>query len=203
MLKESWKRFAVGTMLLGVWSPAVAESCEEEQPTPPVLILPSESDRIGREIELELYPDRWNGNRKTVRNASDTLSVSAVGRLGQRGRTFARWRHQDDADTVEAGLECSLFGRDHWKVSHQMQPAGDSDSDSTNLSLGLDVSQAAKLSLVRTSSTAFTEVGSGLSYKTETGFEWGAMVKARKLTVGDEGWLWDRPAIESNLRWTW
>ncbi len=207
MRNWSWTLVGVGAILLGFGTATWAQTLEtqvveEEDISPPVLLLPSAMEREGQEVELEFRPDRWKGKTKAVK-ASDTLSVSAVRRLGSRGQTFARWRHQNGSDIVEAGLECSLFGRDHWKVSHKLEPTSETVNDSTKLSLGVDVGEAAKLSLSRTSTPVFTEVGSGVSYKTEAGFEWGAKLKARRLTMGEEGWLWRYPAIESSLRWTW
>lgn len=203
MLNWTRKLFAVGAILLGSVTTAWGEMIlQDEEPAPPVLIVPTEESRQGREIQLELFPDRWNGKSKTV-SAADALSVSAVGRLGERGRTFAKWRRQDESDTVEAGLECSLFGPDRWKVTHKVRPTDETQSDSTKLSLGLDVSQAAKLSVSGTTSDEFTELGSGISYKTESGLEWGATLKARRQVGGEEGKLWHQPAIESRLRWTW
>ena len=186
---------------------AWAETTEEAvlEPQAPVLILPSAvTQEEGSSLELELQPGQWRAKMQRGQK-SDVLAVSASRRVGTLGKTFAKWRQADGPPTVEAGLECSLFGADRWRASHRLAPTAETPAETavTKLSLGLDVSDNTSITFSRHQTEHTTEFGSGLSYRTDGGLEWGASLKARRLSGQDTEPFWRYPAVESSLRWTW
>ncbi len=194
-------------VLLSCTGIAWAETTDEailETPVP-VLILPSAAaQEEGSSLELDLQPGRWRAKMRRSQK-SDVIAISASRRFGSRGKTFAKWRQADGPATVEAGLECSLFGPDRWRASHRLVPTADDPTETalTKLSLGIDVSQNTSITFCHNQTAQTTEFGSGLSYKTEGGLEWGASLKARRLSHQEVGPFWRYPAVESSLRWTW
>lgn len=176
----------------------------------PIVILPSATANPVANpatLNLNLRGETWNATVKGHNVGVDStanLTVSTSSSIGSLLRTFAEWQYDGGPTTVQAGLECSLFGPDHWRASRKMQPFESENAMAplTELSVGVDVMQGAKLHLTGVHSEASAELGTGLSYKTSTGFEWGASVKARRLR-GEQELPWINPAVEGNLRWSW
>lgn len=189
------------------WTGVRAEVVEEtvvETSTPVLLIPTAVSEDEGSLIELDLQPGQWRAKLQRGQ-ARDVIAVSASRQIGSVGKAFAKWRQADGPATVEAGLECSLFGADHWRASHRVSPTANDPSETaiTKLSLGVEVSDAASITFCRNQTGHSTEFGSGLSYKTQGGLEWGASLKSRRLNSQETEPFWKYPSLESSLRWSW
>ncbi len=200
----------------GAWPSAQPASASpllgpsEPTTSSPIIILPTAAPSAVANpatLNLDLQRGGWNASVRGQNTGTDNaanVTVSTSTSLGSLLRTFAEWHYDGGPATVQAGLECSLFGPDHWRASRKLQPFGMENAmpPLTEVSVGLDVMPGAKVQLTGAHSDRSAEVGTGLSYKTATGFEWGASVKARRLQ-GVEEFPWSNPAVEGNLRWSW
>jgi hypothetical protein len=179
-----------------------------------VLDLKLESDEASSAVrkvrlDMKLESAGWRARlsgKGDLRNGDSTLSVSTSKSVGDRLRAIAEWEHENGASQLRGKLECSLFGRDHWKAARTVQLSGPEPGSTTlETSLAIDMTARTTVELGGLQEGQRKEVSGGLMCKPWEGLSTGAVWKAQveELSDGQRNYKLGQPTLEGRLRWQW
>ena len=179
------------------------------------LILKKEEDSHAVKsvtAEVDYTADEWNAGLQMesdlCSNSRQRLKLFARRAFGPRAQGFARWTKevQDAGFTVDAGLECTIFGADKWLLTRKIETEGGDlqAEDTLGLTLPLPDWGVDQLRLTGTRGEYLEELRGELSTQWRENLEVGASVGSRRPTgAGSNEANWSIPEVRGNLRYSW
>lgn len=191
-LKGGWFRKADGTLIL-----------KKDEDSHAVKSITAEVDYANQEWKAGVQMDSDLSS-----DARQRLKVYARRAFGERAHGFAEWteRVQDDASTLNAGLEYSIFGADKWLLSRKIESeAGNLQAEDTlGLTLPLPDWGVDRLRLTGIRGEHLEELRGEVTTHWRENLEVGASVGSQKPTgTGADEANWSVPEVRGNLRYSW
>ena len=144
--------------------------------------------------------------RMTLVDSARSYSLRLNQSLFERARAFAQWNHSEQTDSLESGLETSVFGSDTFRfryyqeLDEQLLP----ENAETKLSYETQFQESTQLVVSGRHKENLNELKGEVVQSVGKGLELSATVESRMTPAPQREFPYDfEPKLQGQLRWVW